>query len=147
MKFADHEFALRVQKWSTDRTKLYSKHLYPILWCRIHPHALQYTCFGKPNPLVFRNAEAVLKLVSSIDQNKTAANNESRHFKTLYMIGDNPAVDINGANQVWWSELAKKTPLFVSFPVFCCLFTRLVIIYWTWYFCNSGWKSLVFYPH
>ncbi|XP_022156690.1 uncharacterized protein YKR070W-like [Momordica charantia] len=84
------------------------------IYNRIHPHALQYTCFGKPNPLVFRNAEAVLKLVSSIDQNKTAANNESRHFKTLYMIGDNPAVDINGAIQAGspWFSILTRTGVF-----------------------------------
>lgn len=72
--------------------------------CRIHPNALEYTSFGKPNALVFQNAETVLKqLVSSLHPNAhdvNQANPGSHHFKTLYMVGDNPSVDIKGAHQV-----------------------------------------------
>lgn len=72
--------------------------------CRIHPHALEYTTFGKPNPFVFNNAELVLKqLVSALHDNLQVANQAnagSYQFQTLYMIGDNPSVDINGARQV-----------------------------------------------
>ncbi|XP_022964846.1 uncharacterized protein YKR070W [Cucurbita moschata] len=84
------------------------------IYNKIHPHALQYTCYGKPNPLVFRNAEAVLKLVSSVHQNKMDANTETNHFKTLYMIGDNPSVDINGAIQAGspWFSILTRTGVF-----------------------------------
>lgn len=84
------------------------------IYNRIHPHALLYTCYGKPNPLVFHNAEAVLKLVSSIHQNKGAANTETHHFKTVYMIGDNPSVDINGAIQAGspWFSILTRTGVF-----------------------------------
>ncbi|XP_038895489.1 uncharacterized protein YKR070W [Benincasa hispida] len=84
------------------------------IYNKIHPHALQYTCYGKPNPLVFHNAEAVLKLVSSIHQDKAAANTETHHFKTLYMIGDNPSVDINGAIQAGspWFSILTRTGVF-----------------------------------
>ncbi|KAK9940292.1 hypothetical protein M0R45_016960 [Rubus argutus] len=70
---------------------------------RIHPHPLEYTTFGKPNSFVFKNAELVLKqLVSSLHDNVQVANHEiasSHQFKTLYMVGDNPSVDIKGARQ------------------------------------------------
>uniref|UniRef100_A0A9I9E1D1 Hydrolase family protein / HAD-superfamily protein n=1 Tax=Cucumis melo TaxID=3656 RepID=A0A9I9E1D1_CUCME len=84
------------------------------IYNKIHPHALQYTCYGKPNPLVFHNAESVLKLVSSIHQNKVDANAETHHFKTLYMIGDNPSVDINGAIQAGspWFSIMTRTGVF-----------------------------------
>lgn len=67
--------------------------------CRIHPSPLEYTTFGKPNPFVFKNAEAILSqfLPSDIDDKE---NTGSQSFKTLYMIGDNPMVDIKGARQV-----------------------------------------------
>ncbi|RVW56823.1 Haloacid dehalogenase-like hydrolase domain-containing 5 [Vitis vinifera] len=72
---------------------------------RIHPKALEYTSFGKPSPSVFKNAETILsQLVSSLHHNLQAENhgNAGSHpFKTLYMIGDNPSVDINGARQEW----------------------------------------------
>lgn len=75
-----------------------------LVWkCRIHPNALEYTSFGKPNPFVFKNAEGVLKqLGSSLDHELHVLDHASNgsHFKTLYMIGDNPAVDIKGAQQV-----------------------------------------------
>lgn len=73
-----------------------------VLICRIHPNALEYTSFGKPNSFVFRNAETVLKqLLSSLDHKLHVdhAIDES-HFKTVYMVGDNPTVDIKGARQV-----------------------------------------------
>ncbi|KGN64721.1 uncharacterized protein YKR070W [Cucumis sativus] len=84
------------------------------IYNKIHPHALQYTCYGKPNPLVFHNAESVLKLVSSIHQNKVDVNTETHHFKTLYMIGDNPSVDINGAIQAGspWFSIMTRTGVF-----------------------------------
>lgn len=63
---------------------------------------LKFTSYGKPNPFVFKNAEAVLaKIVSIIHQNKEMTNAGLGHsFSTLYMVGDNPKVDINGARKV-----------------------------------------------
>ncbi|XP_021809154.1 uncharacterized protein YKR070W isoform X1 [Prunus avium] len=86
---------------------------------RIHPHALEYTTFGKPNPFVFKNAELVLKqLVSALHNNLQVATNQanagSYQFKTLYMIGDNPSVDINGARQAGhpWFSILTRTGVF-----------------------------------
>ncbi|GAU27181.1 hypothetical protein TSUD_107710 [Trifolium subterraneum] len=69
---------------------------------RTHSHSLEYTCFGKPHPSVFNNAEIVLQQLvpqHSEDFNDICHKNAQR-FQTLYMIGDNPAVDIRGARQV-----------------------------------------------
>lgn len=86
-----------------------------ILIRRIHPHALEYTSFGKPNPSVFKNAETVLsQLVSSLHGNlhdENHGNAGSHLLKTLYMIGDNPSVDINGARQVCLSLTSNLVSL------------------------------------
>ncbi|KAL3820075.1 hypothetical protein ACJIZ3_005980 [Penstemon smallii] len=70
----------------------------------IHDKPLEYTSFGKPNPFVFQNAENILRnlLQASGPRNaiKETSNNELPSLKTLYMIGDNPLVDIKGAQQV-----------------------------------------------
>lgn len=85
---------------------------------RIHPKALEYTSFGKPSPSVFKNAETMLsQLVSSLHHNLQAENhgNAGSHpFKTLYMIGDNPSVDINGARQAGhpWFSILTRTGVF-----------------------------------
>lgn len=69
---------------------------------RIHPKAMEYTSYGKPNPLVFKNAENVLMKVLSSSYCNNPANDVVRQpFKTLYMVGDNPSVDIKGARQVY----------------------------------------------
>ncbi|KAJ4836590.1 hypothetical protein Tsubulata_043492 [Turnera subulata] len=81
----------------------------------IHPRALQYTCFGKPNPFVFNNAEAVLKqLVSSLYHKAGHGNDRTHHFRRLYMIGDNPSVDIRGARQAGnpWFSILTRTGVF-----------------------------------
>ncbi|XP_057799075.1 uncharacterized protein YKR070W isoform X6 [Salvia miltiorrhiza] len=69
---------------------------------RIHEKPLELTCFGKPNPLVFRNAETILGhlLQSDVRRGNGDPGPGSPSFKTLYMIGDNPLVDIKGAQQV-----------------------------------------------
>ncbi|KAI3450497.1 hypothetical protein Pfo_007162 [Paulownia fortunei] len=79
------------------------------IYNRIYPNALEYTSYGKPNPSVFRNAENVLMQVvpSSIGHRIDG----QHHFKTLYMIGDNPSVDIKGARQAgrpWFSILTRS---------------------------------------
>lgn len=85
---------------------------------RIHPNPLEYTPFGKPNPLVFQNAELVLKqLVLSLCPNPRVVNHatsESHRFRTLYMIGDNPSVDIKGARQAGrpWFSILTRTGVF-----------------------------------
>ncbi|XP_022856176.1 uncharacterized protein YKR070W-like [Olea europaea var. sylvestris] len=70
---------------------------------RIHNKPLQYTCLGKPNPFVYKNAETILREIqkSSCHCNAIVENAEqgSHSFKTLYMIGDNPLVDVKGAHQ------------------------------------------------
>ncbi|KAL9416106.1 hypothetical protein AB3S75_039325 [Citrus x aurantiifolia] len=85
---------------------------------KIHPNPLEYTSFGKPNPLVFQNAELVLKqLVLSLCPNPCVVNHatsESHHFRMLYMIGDNPSVDIKGARQAGrpWFSILTRTGVF-----------------------------------
>lgn len=85
---------------------------------RIHPKALEYTSFGKPNPFVFQNAEIVLReLLPSLYHNPQVAKPENcgnHRFKALYMIGDNPAVDINGARQEGqpWFSILTRTGVF-----------------------------------
>ncbi|KAJ4725939.1 hydrolase family protein / HAD-superfamily protein [Melia azedarach] len=85
---------------------------------RIHPNPLAYTSFGKPSPLVFQNAELVLKkLLSSVYSNSHLINHAtpgSHNFKTLYMVGDNPSVDIKGARQAGqpWFSILTRTGVF-----------------------------------
>ncbi|XP_059626710.1 uncharacterized protein YKR070W isoform X2 [Cornus florida] len=85
---------------------------------RIHPNALEYTSFGKPNPSVYKNAETVLmRLVTSLYPNLQVlnlANGGDNIFKTLYMIGDNPSVDIKGARQAGhpWFSILTRTGVF-----------------------------------
>lgn len=79
---------------------------------RIHTNPLKFTSFGKPNPLVFENAEAILgQILSSMNQDQDTVNEVKGHqFSTIYMIGDNPAVDINGvikAGHPWFSILTR----------------------------------------
>ncbi|KAK2985583.1 hypothetical protein RJ640_025016, partial [Escallonia rubra] len=84
---------------------------------RIHPKALEYTTFGKPNPLVFRNAEtALMELITSDHDLQLAhtANGGNAIFRALYMIGDNPSVDIKGARQAGnpWFSILTRTGVF-----------------------------------
>ncbi|KAL2486615.1 hydrolase family protein/HAD-superfamily protein [Abeliophyllum distichum] len=80
---------------------------------RIHPNVLKYTSYGKPNPTAFRNAENVLMQV--VPSHSSHPENRGQHtFKTLYMIGDNPSVDINGARQagLHWFSILTRTGVF-----------------------------------
>ncbi|KAK9126857.1 hypothetical protein Scep_015703 [Stephania cephalantha] len=83
---------------------------------RIHPNALEYTSFGKPNSFVFKNAENVLKKLPPFSFIDSYADNheKSQPFKTLYMIGDNPPVDIKGAKQAGrpWFSILTRTGVF-----------------------------------
>ncbi|XP_047332092.1 uncharacterized protein YKR070W [Impatiens glandulifera] len=82
----------------------------------VNPKApLEYTCFGKPNPSVFRNAETVLR--EMVQQQTTEGlehNGRSHSFSSLYMIGDNPSVDIRGARQAGqpWFSILTRTGVF-----------------------------------
>lgn len=83
---------------------------------RTHPQSLEYTCFGKPHPSVFKNAEIVLqKHVPLVDEDSYDINHKNAPpFQTLYMIGDNPAVDIRGARQTGhpWFSILTRTGVF-----------------------------------
>ncbi|KAJ8766023.1 hypothetical protein K2173_020539 [Erythroxylum novogranatense] len=54
------------------------------------------TSHGKPNPFVFENPYCSLENLAQI---------HSHSLKTLYMIGDNPSVDVKGGRQVQYSIL------------------------------------------
>ncbi|RWR85878.1 HAD-superfamily hydrolase [Cinnamomum micranthum f. kanehirae] len=77
---------------------------------KIHCDSLKYTSFGKPNPVVFKNAEAILKQIQSMYYPDA----EGNQLKTIYMIGDNPTVDINGARQAGppWFSILTRTGVF-----------------------------------
>ncbi|GLT66871.1 hypothetical protein SLA2020_392140 [Shorea laevis] len=84
---------------------------------RIHNKDLNYITFGKPNPFVFKNAEAILSQLmpsSHLALLEDSGVSESLPFKTLYMIGDNPAVDIKGARQAGspWFSILTRTGVF-----------------------------------
>ncbi|KAI3459018.1 hypothetical protein Pfo_015681 [Paulownia fortunei] len=85
---------------------------------RIHDKPLEYTSFGKPNPFVFRNAETILRnlLQFSHPGNVRTENADAGlpSFKTLYMIGDNPLVDVKGAQQAGypWFSILTRTGVF-----------------------------------
>ncbi|KAK6246962.1 hypothetical protein QUC31_018527 [Theobroma cacao] len=79
----------------------------------IHSEALRYTSLGKPNPVAFKNAEVVLKLLAS-SLYHDHAHSGSHDFRTLYMIGDNPFVDIKGSMQAGhpWFPILTRTGVF-----------------------------------
>ncbi|XP_073293345.1 mitochondrial hydrolase YKR070W-like isoform X1 [Primulina huaijiensis] len=85
---------------------------------RIHEKPLQYTSFGKPNPSVYRHAEMMLGylLQFSSSSNDVMKNVDvgSHSLKTLYMIGDNPLVDVKGAVQAGhpWFSILTRTGVF-----------------------------------
>ncbi|TYH73493.1 hypothetical protein ES332_D05G333300v1 [Gossypium tomentosum] len=69
---------------------------------RINPKRLECVTYGKPNPFVFKNAEVILSQLQSSSRQDHSKNNRvpgSHPFEMLYMIGDNPSVDVKGAQQ------------------------------------------------
>lgn len=64
---------------------------------------------------MFKNAETVLKqLVPSLHRGTNPVdhvNDGTHHFNKLYMIGDNPSVDIRGAQQVCLYETENLIPI------------------------------------
>ncbi|XP_071732870.1 mitochondrial hydrolase YKR070W-like [Rutidosis leptorrhynchoides] len=83
---------------------------------KIHHKPLEYTSFGKPNPFVFKNAESILKQLKPLTNtvNNLKEDDKSHEFETLYMIGDNPSVDIKGARQAGppWFSILTRTGVF-----------------------------------
>ncbi|OMO81061.1 HAD-superfamily hydrolase, subfamily IIA, CECR5 [Corchorus olitorius] len=84
---------------------------------RINPKSLEYVSYGKPNPFVFKNAEALLRQLQSsscLDHSENNGMSELHPFRTLYMIGDNPSVDIKGAQQTGhpWFSILTRTGVF-----------------------------------
>ncbi|KAL5082432.1 hypothetical protein RYX36_010853 [Vicia faba] len=83
---------------------------------RTHSHSLEYTSFGKPHPSVFKNAATVLQQhVPQVYEDFNDINHKNtQHFQTLYMVGDNPAVDIRGARQTGhpWFSILTRTGVF-----------------------------------
>ncbi|XP_043816500.1 uncharacterized CDP-alcohol phosphatidyltransferase class-I family protein C22A12.08c isoform X4 [Manihot esculenta] len=84
---------------------------------RIHHNALEYVSFGKPNPFVFKNAEAILSQLQLCCHEfnfKECGGPELPPLKTLYMIGDNPSVDVKGAHQAGnpWFSILTRTGVF-----------------------------------
>ncbi|CAK7325559.1 unnamed protein product [Dovyalis caffra] len=68
----------------------------------IHHNALEYVSYGKPYPFVFKHAEAMLRQLQPSYQCvnfKESEDSGLQSFKTIYMIGDNPSVDVKGARQ------------------------------------------------
>ncbi|CAI0411617.1 unnamed protein product [Linum tenue] len=79
---------------------------------RVHHSPLEYVSFGKPNPFVFKNAESVLNQFQPADEHGgfKECGPVAHPFETLYMIGDNPFVDVKGAReagQPWFSILTR----------------------------------------
>ncbi|KAL0402419.1 UNVERIFIED_CONTAM: hypothetical protein Slati_4271800 [Sesamum latifolium] len=83
---------------------------------RIHDKPLEYTSFGKPNPFVFSNAEMILRHLLQFSTPGNVGTEDVRlpSFKTLYMIGDNPLVDVKGAQQAGypWFSILTRTGVF-----------------------------------
>ncbi|KAL5210645.1 hypothetical protein ABZP36_006268 [Zizania latifolia] len=83
---------------------------------QVNVHQLKYISYGKPNPFVFKNAANILgKLAMSIYPSSLPAMELKEHqLSTIYMIGDNPKVDINGASKAGppWSSVLTRTGVF-----------------------------------
>ncbi|XP_010693096.2 uncharacterized protein YKR070W [Beta vulgaris subsp. vulgaris] len=85
------------------------------IYNRIHHTQLKYTIFGKPEPIAFKNAEAILRqLHCHMDLDFHVKDNQSNYFRALYMVGDNPSVDIKGARQAGnpWIPVLTRTGMF-----------------------------------
>ncbi|KAL9936805.1 hypothetical protein V8E36_004040 [Tilletia maclaganii] len=71
---------------------------------------LEYTVFGKPERLTYEYAEAVLKeQINPADTDRTWTPEERSH---VWMVGDNPAADIKGANDWGFSSALVRTGVY-----------------------------------
>ncbi|XWS75090.1 hypothetical protein CRYUN_Cryun01aG0055100 [Craigia yunnanensis] len=85
---------------------------------RINPKGLEYVSYGKPNPFVFKNAEAILSQLQSssfLDHSQNNGVPGSHPLETLYMIGDNPSIDVKGAQQFYFCLNLEDQNFFTSF--------------------------------
>ncbi|KAI1107086.1 HAD-superfamily hydrolase [Jackrogersella minutella] len=82
------------------------------IWKRKTGTELEYTMFGKPSEATYLYAENVLR-----EYGKSM--NLSRGIDTVYMIGDNPESDVDGANSfrsrhgVEWKSVLVETGVYV----------------------------------
>uniref|UniRef100_A0A0E0KC79 Uncharacterized protein n=1 Tax=Oryza punctata TaxID=4537 RepID=A0A0E0KC79_ORYPU len=83
---------------------------------QVNDHQLKYISYGKPNPFVFKNAANILeKLAICMHPSSLPTKEVEEHrFSTIYMVGDNPKVDINGALKAGppWSPVLTRTGVF-----------------------------------
>ncbi|KAL3750883.1 hypothetical protein ACJRO7_011810 [Eucalyptus globulus] len=88
------------------------------IYNRIHPIPLAYTSYGRPNPFVYGNAETLLRnLMPSLLSNLDVESNTYSEFvvsEHLYMIGDNPKINIRGARPAGdpWFSILTRTRVF-----------------------------------
>ncbi|XP_021739685.1 uncharacterized protein YKR070W-like isoform X2 [Chenopodium quinoa] len=86
---------------------------------RVHHTPLECVIYGKPEPIAFKNAEATLNQIhcdmnhESLDSHLNR-NQSKNYFSALYMVGDNPSVDIKGARQAGdpWISVLTRTGMF-----------------------------------
>ena len=62
------------------------------------------TSFGKPHAATYQFAEQVLESIAPQGNTK----------RNVYAIGDNPAADIQGANNYGWTSVLVKTGVFTG---------------------------------
>lgn len=87
------------------------------LWRTLHNgEELNVTQYGKPTKLQFDFARRQLARWSSRNKNLTDADADefSSNFDTIYMVGDNPLSDIQGANNAGlpWKSVLVRTGVF-----------------------------------
>ncbi|CAD6960916.1 unnamed protein product [Tilletia controversa] len=71
---------------------------------------LEYTVFGKPERLIYEYAEAVLR--EQIDPADVDREWTAEERANVWMIGDNPAADIKGANDWGFSSALVRTGVY-----------------------------------
>ncbi|KAL3701342.1 hypothetical protein R1sor_019364 [Riccia sorocarpa] len=84
------------------------------IYNRLPGAPLHWVSYGKPQLLVYKNAERVLEEISKkipeITAEVSAVPKHHHFFKTIYMVGDNPTTDIIGAKfagHPWFSILTR----------------------------------------
>jgi ribonucleotide monophosphatase NagD (HAD superfamily) len=86
---------------------------------------MQITRFGKPFPVAYRYAERMLvheaRGIGALPRDPAPHEDHSKHpypLRRIYMIGDNPASDIAGANAAGepWVSILVRTGVFQDDP-------------------------------
>ncbi|KAL9259287.1 Cardiolipin synthase (CMP-forming) / mitochondrial hydrolase fusion protein-like protein [Drosera capensis] len=116
----------------------------------MHSYPLLYTAVGKPNSSAFKNAEAILMQLyhQCVGKPIDICGNGVNPLKTIYMIGDNPSVDIKGALQAGkpWFSILTRTGVFKGkendgkFPADMVVDTVEDAV--EYIFTREGWKGL-----